>query len=387
MNSQNTHLPTPTSSFQSTPARHAVLALIACTAALGAGAAHAQSASEIEILVQRCAALGDPSSRLACFDALSKKTPLASTPAPEGAAPASQPPAAAAVIAPAVAAAKAEAAPTAMDAVKAAEPEKEISNMVQRWELDKPSKRGLFSFRPHRDTYLLLANYSNGTNDAPFDDTTPAGLKSKHVELSYQLSFKMKMMETIAGSPFDLWFAYTQQSFWQAYNRSASSPFRETNYQPELMVVAPLNLGSGDVQLRYVNFGLVHQSNGQTSTLSRSWNRLYAEVGGEWGSHFSAAFRLWQRLDNAKSDNDNIDIGDYMGRADLRLAYRNAGHEYSMLARRNFSTRHGFLQLGWSFPLRDNLKGYLQGSAGYGQSLIDYNYAQMSIGAGVRVEF
>ncbi len=372
-----------------TRTQHTFQALIAA-AALAPLAALAQDASEIEVLLQRCSVLGDPSARLACYDALAKKGPLASTPPAAGAAPGTQPAPvgeAAAVIAPAVAAAKAEAAPTAMAAVEAAEPEKELSRMVQRWELDQPSKRGVFSFSPHRDTYLLLANYSNGTNDGPFKDFTPAGLKSQHVELSYQLSFKMKMMESIANSPFDLWFAYTQQSFWQAYNRSASSPFRETNYQPELMAVAPLNFGVGEARLRYVNFGLVHQSNGQTSTLSRSWNRLYAEVGGEWGQHFSATVRLWQRLDNAKSDNDNIDISQYMGRGDVRVAYRNAGHEYSLLARRNLSTHHGFLQLGWNFPLRDNLKGYLQGSSGYGQSLIDYNYAQMSIGAGVLVEF
>jgi phospholipase A1 len=347
-------------------------------------AAQAQTPSEIETLLARCSALGDPSARLGCYDALAKKGPLASTPDPADAAAGSQ---SAEVIAPAVAVANAVAAPTAMDAVQNAVPEPVLSRMVQQWELDQPSKRGLFAFRAHRDTYLLLANLSSSTNDGPFQDVTPAGLKSKRVELSYQLSFKMKMMEQIANSPFDLWFAYTQQSFWQAYNRSASSPFRETNYQPELMAVAPLKLDVGDAHLRYVNFGLVHQSNGQTSPLSRSWNRVYAEVGGEYGEHFSATFRLWQRLDNAKSDNDNIDITDYMGHGDLRLAYRNAGHEYSLMARRNLSTNHGAVQLGWAFPLTDNLKGYLQGFAGYGQSLIDYNYEQKSIGAGVLVDF
>ncbi|SFV12998.1 phospholipase A [Pseudoduganella namucuonensis] len=353
-------------------------------AALLPYAAQAQTPSEIETLLERCAALGDASARLACYDALAKKAPLASTPPPAHAAPGSQP--AAAVIGSAVAAARAEAAPTAMEAVKEAEPEKELSRMVQRWELDQPSKRGVFSFRPHHDTYLLLANYSNSTNDSPFRDTTPAGLKSQRVELSYQLSFKMKMMEEIANTPFDLWFAYTQRSFWQAYNRSASSPFRETNYQPELIFSSPLLVGVGEARLRYVNFGLVHQSNGQTSTLSRSWNRVYGEIGGEFG-HFNATLRMWKRLDNAKSDNDNIDINQFMGHSELRVAYRNAGHEYSLMARRNLNTDHGALQLGWSFPLRDNLKGYVQGFSGYGQSLIDYNYAQMSIGAGVLVDF
>jgi hypothetical protein len=67
--------------------------------------------------------------------------------------------------------------------------------MAQWWELDSASKRGVFNFRPHRDTYILLANYSSSSNDAPFEDFTPAGIKAKHVELMYQLSFKMKLIE------------------------------------------------------------------------------------------------------------------------------------------------------------------------------------------------
>ena len=120
--------------------------------------------------------------------------------------------------------------------------------------------------------------------------------------------------------------------------------------------------------------GLVHQSNGQTSTLSRSWNRVYAQVGAEKGN-FAVNFRLWHRLDNARSDNDNIDITDYLGHGDLNASYRFDGHELSVTARRNFHTNHG------------GLKGYVQVFTGYGQSLIDYNYAQKSIGAGFKVDF
>ena len=330
----------------------------------------------VEQTLERCALLGDPTNRLACYDALAKRAPAA-----EGV-----------VVAPggtqaAPARSNVLVDPDAPRTAAAAKPdEAQVSRMVPLWELDAGSKRGVFNFRQHRDTYLLLANYSNTTNDTPFEEYTPAGIKSKHVELMYQLSFKMKALESIGNTPIDLWFGYTQQSFWQAYNRSASSPFRETNYQPEVMAVAPIGKRIGGFDFRYASLGLVHQSNGQTGTLSRSWNRVYGELGGEYGK-FGVTARVWKRLDNDKSDNDNIDIADFMGHGDVRVTYRDEGTEYSMLARRNFHTKHGALQLGMAVPVRANLKGYLQFFSGYGQSLIDYNYSQMSLGGGVLVEF
>ncbi|MEC5160838.1 phospholipase A1/A2 [Janthinobacterium sp. CG_23.3] len=328
-------------------------------------------AAELEQQMLRCAVIGDASARLGCFDVLAK-TAAAITVATGVSVAEST--AEVALVVPAVATAK------------AAPPESAISRTTQRWELDDASKRGVFAFRPHRDNYLLLANYSNASNDEPFKEFTPGGIKSQHVELTYQLSFKMKLAEKLLNTPIDIWLGYTQQSFWQAYNRAASSPFRETNYQPEVMAVLPINKSIGGVDFKYVNLGMVHQSNGQTSTLSRSWNRIYAELGVERGN-FALATRLWRRLDNSKSDNDNIDITDFMGHGDVRATYRNLGHEYSLTARRNFHTGHGSIQAGWAFPVSANLKGYAQVFSGYGQSLIDYNYSQKSLGGGFMLDF
>ena len=339
-------------------------------------------ASDVEQEVVRCAVIGDASARLACFDALAKVQPANAPPIGTAELPE-----------PALQSAQAGKSPGSTQAARLpnqapapAPAESPISSTVQRWELDDSSKRGTFAFRPHRDTYLLLANYSTSRNDEPFANVGPDGLNAQKVELTYQLSFKMKMAEEIAGSPIDLWFGYTQQSFWQAYNQSESSPFRETNYQPELMAVVPLGLNLGGLDLRYINLGLVHQSNGQSLDRSRSWNRVYAELGVERGN-FALAGRIWHRLDNGKSDNDNPDITDFMGNGDMRATYRDNGHEYSLLARLNWRTGHGALQAGWAFPLSNNLKGYVQLFSGYGQSLIDYNYAQRSLGAGFLVGF
>jgi len=261
-------------------------------------------------------------------------------------------------------------------------------SLADHWELDQAHRRGVFNFRPHNVNYLMITRTAHPNDEPyrPFRDLTDFNTDLAHNELVYQLSFKTKAVEGIAKKPVDLWFGYTQNSFWQAGNRKASSPFRETNYQPELMLVTPLNFDVLGMHASFLNLGVVHQSNGQASTLSRSWNRYYAQVGLERAG-FTVLGRVWKRVNEAASEDNNPDIVDYMGRGDLNVTYRNNGHDYSALLRRNFSTERGAVQLSWAFPLAGHFKGYVQYFSGYGQSLIDYNYYQNVVGVGLLGSF
>ena len=95
---------------------------------------------------------------------------------------------------------------------------------------------------------------------------TPGGDLDK-TEAKFQLSFKTKVWEDIFDTPLNLWFAYTQQSHWQIYNKAHSAPFRETDYEPELILSFPLpsSWAWGDTRLRMGGLGLLHQSNGRAN--------------------------------------------------------------------------------------------------------------------------
>ena len=135
---------------------------------------------------------------------------------------------------------------------------------------------------------------------------------------------------------------------------------------------------------RMVNVGFVHQSNGQSDPRSRSWNRVYAQVGFERGP-FTLLVRPWLRL-NEKTDDDNPDIMDYVGRADALAAWSWGERTVSLLLRNSLRDDwRGYAQLDYSFPVIGNLKGYVQVSTGYGESLIDYNHRQTTVGLGVMV--
>jgi len=349
-----------------------------------------------------CTRIVEAGPRLACYDRLAGVTPAANA----GAVPAASVSAASA--APAVAgtspdmtatvspdrtasvAASAKAAatvaePAPVQAAVDASPEATRGfSLADHWELDQAHKRGVFNLRQHQVNYLMLTRTAHPNNEPyrPFRGIADLTSDLAHSELVFQLGFKMKLVESAFDKPVDLWFGYTQNSFWQAGNHEASSPFRETNYQPELMAVTPLHFSVLGMNARFLNLGLVHQSNGQTSTLSRSWNRVYAQVGLERAG-WTVTGRVWKRLNESAANDDNRDIIDYMGRGDVVVTYRNNGSDYSALLRRNFSTDRGAVQLSWAFPLAGHVKGYAQMFSGYGQSLIDYNYYQNVVGVGL----
>ena len=260
--------------------------------------------------------------------------------------------------------------------------------MSRYWELDDADKRGTFVFRPHNPNYFLPVKYNGAPNNRPFSNSFgQPGLGLDTVETELQLSFKVKAMQGVLGHDnLDLWFGYTVTSFWQAYNRSISSPFRETNYEPEAMLVVRTDYDLGGFHGRFVNLGLDHQSNGQGPGLSRSWNRAYAQFGFERGN-LALLIRPWIRIPESGSSDDNPGIEDYMGHGDMLAIYHKDGNAYSLLLRNNLKTsrNRGALKLDWSFPLSGNLKGYVQYFNGYGESLIDYNYKQQTLGLGIRL--
>ena len=313
-----------------------------------------------------CMKVTENSARLACFDQLAAASVAQAAPAP----------------ATPVALTEAEAEDIEDARAVASAP----SRLANHWELGDIDNRAL-RFRPHQANYLI-ATYShapNGEPYLPFRDLLEQDKGLSHAELAYQLSFKIKMIDQAFSKPVDLWFGYTQKSFWQAANHDASSPFRETNYEPEVMAVMPLKGSLLGVNARFAGLGFVHQSNGQAGSLSRSWNRTYAQLGVDKGN-FSLVGRVWKRVSEAADDDNNPDIVDYLGRGDLVAAYQwDNGQELNATVRFNGSTDKSGVQIGYTYPIAGKVGAYVHLFSGYGQSLIDYNYFQRSIGFGFKV--
>jgi phospholipase A1 len=263
------------------------------------------------------------------------------------------------------------------------------SLLDRRWELAKDSKLGTFHLRAYKPVYLLPMFWTSDKYQLPTSPnlnntvSSPQSLDSS--ELKFQISLKTKVAENLFDDNGDLWVGYTQSSRWQAYNAKNSRPFRETNYEPEAMLVFRNNYHIGDWRGRMSAISLNHQSNGRTDPLSRSWNRVILNFGLD-RENWALVLRPWFRIKEDAADDNNSDIEDYMGRGDATLVYSRNGHELALMARHSLRTgdrSHGALQFDWGFPISNQLRGHLQVFDGYGESLIDYNHKATYIGLGV----
>jgi phospholipase A1 len=101
------------------------------------------------------------------------------------------------------------------------------------------------------------------------------------------------------------------------------------------------------------------------------------------GESLSVLVRGWWSSGKA----DNPDINDYAGRGDVVLRWQpNDKHKVSLLARHNLRLNpgRGFVQVDWAYDLGQKFPAlHIQATAGYGESLIDYNYRQRTLGIGL----
>ena len=223
----------------------------------------------------------------------------------------------------------------------------------------------------HKEMFMLPVTYSDKYNQA-------------QTEMVFQLSAKHRMFGT------RFYFAYTQISFWQAYDQKNSAPFRETNYNPEIFFRAkPIAFHGG---MLGADIGYEHQSNGQSELQSRSWDVVYVSP------HFShddllVYLKLRYRIPESDKDSlaegvgdDNPDITDFLGYNDLHAYYElGRDHKVHAMLRGNLRTGKGAAGLTYCFPVpkATGSSFVIRITHGYGESLVDYKQSLTRVGIGV----
>jgi phospholipase A1/A2 len=349
-------------------------------------AAHGASAQTRPPL---CAMVADSNARLACYDswAAGQAAPLP-TPHERPAVP-TNPEAPAAALTPAQRAAS------------------QPSEITRFWDLEQASARDSLEIRGYRPISLAVAtaNSVNTQPSSPTNGPTAAATAYNRTELKINLSVRTKIGSGLLRSGDDalrdsLWFGYTQQSYWQLFNGSISRPFRATDHEPEFIYVFPHNLPlPGGWSYRMTGLGLVHQSNGQSLPLSRSWNRAYVMAAADKiatnGDRYTLQARVWERIDENASKDDNPDISNQVGRAELAGRWSfdtgtdkdKTGHTVGLVVRHSLKREaRGSVRLEYLRSIgsaNSGLRFHTQVFNGYGDTLLDYNLRRTVVSVGL----
>jgi phospholipase A1 len=248
----------------------------------------------------------------------------------------------------------------------------------QRLEAEKKNVFRPFTIMPHRPNYILPVAYNSHGYNAGYHKVANNDPEYSFdpVEAQFQLSIKTPLVLGVFGDSTDIYAAYTNHSYWQVYNNDISAPFRETNHEPEMWIQFKPQWELFGIVNTNNSLGINHQSNGQSSVLSRSWNRIFATIVLEYGD-LALSVTPWYRIPESEGDDDNPDITRFMGHYELGATYKWDDHTFALTSRNGFESNYhrGSVQFSWSFPLGDwpFLRGYLQYYNGYGESLIDYD--------------
>ena len=278
----------------------------------------------------------------------------------------------------------------------------EYSELSRFWELQRGTDCGTFALRGYRPVSAAFV-MSGGVHPLPTTAAQAAQVPQpyKHAETKIQLSVRTKIAkglfktgEADVDDQDSLWFGYTQQSYWQLFTAGLSRPFRSTDHEPEVLYIYPHQIAlPGGWDYRLSGVGLVHQSNGQSEQLSRSWNRLYLMGAAEkvLGPQSSLRLqgRIWDRLRESGID-ENTGIENQIGRAELTATWQiNPANTLGVTLRHSLrSEARGSTRIDWMMapaasPNYTGLRYHVQLFNGYGDSLLDYNKRRNVLSVGL----
>lgn len=260
-------------------------------------------------------------------------------------------------------------------------------NLSERWELDDKDKNGTFKLTFYKPIYVLPVRWSSDPNELPQSENPENSFTEKqnfnNFEAKFQLSFKTKLVQSFFFGYGDLWLGYTQLANWQVYNDPVSRPFRELNYQPEVILNFPMNVNFFGLDLRMAGIAFNHQSNGRDLPRSRSWNRIMFHAAFE-KDNFQLYLTPWIRVKNPDKD-DNPNISDYIGRVEANFIYNLKKHSFNLIAKNSldFDKNRGSMELNYFYSVKSDIRLHFQVFTGYGETLIDFNHKQTTLGLGV----
>lgn len=239
-------------------------------------------------------------------------------------------------------------------------------------------------FSIHDETYLLPVYYAIEPLPKPISSRN--NIAYNRLESKFQVSFKLLVSRDLFYG-IGFYFAYTQNVFFQIYSPKLSSPFRDSDFTPELVLYKPLNISFLAGELYNIRFGYSHTSNGEGLDSvgfikSRGMDRVFSEFMYKIDD-FKLALKLW-----VFTRREPRNIIKYMGFSSLKLSYDLYNHHFILNVSNlihNYLKYKGNVRLEYRYDIFDKVGLYAQYFYGYGDNLYQYNIKSHHIGLGIAI--
>ena len=204
----------------------------------------------------------------------------------------------------------------------------------------------------------------------------------------WQVSAKYKLIHKV-----DLYAGYTQKSFWAT--SEDSSPFKESNYQPEVFFKLDEQNNIFDSDLGIIDYIQIspayHCSNGRDGQESRGINLYYGQIQLSYGEVYNFGVNI-KGFNYYSKSRRNKDIADYKGYYEADVFFKLRSKDVQYLDKEELHVKFGSSKdKGWicgEFQTRIistyiQPKLFIQVWHGYGEFLIDYNKKETSVRGGI----
>lgn len=242
--------------------------------------------------------------------------------------------------------------------------------------LDRQETKEYFKTMPgfsmHKDIYFITGVPMNRRID------------NESADIKFQISFKQMITRTTLPWNSYLFVSYTQNSFWNAYKKS--SPFKDHNYNPAIGLGKPV-FNKEDKLAGLASLEVMHNSNGQDSIFSRSWNRVKLKYTMPLDQSTLFSAELWAPF-GYKGDNSHL--LDYEGLFKLKLDHEFIPHKL----RADVTVQKGLKDWNGKFRARlfyspfksQNQYLMLEWFAGHSENLLNYKQFKNMIRVGYAIK-
>lgn len=224
-------------------------------------------------------------------------------------------------------------------------------------------------FGLYKDTYFIVGTKVPGIPNAYNSD------------VKFQISFAIRLTNTVLPWNSFLFLSYTQKTFWNVFQESL--PMGDINFNPALGWSKPFF--NQDRYVGKLTLMIEHESNGRAGLDSRSWNRVSVYGMAMIDEWLMVHAKFWIPIIDSGNNRDILKYsGIYQSGIVVTTPNKRFSFAFTWVKRSGFNLNFNtIVEAAWKVSKKTNLNLFAQYYNGYGEDLLHYNQFRSMLRVGL----